>query len=30
LQKAKFWDNPEKQQVLEKLLEQMEALLAEE
>jgi ParB family chromosome partitioning protein len=30
LQKAKFWDNPEKQQALEKLLEQMEALLAEE
>ncbi len=30
LQKAKFWDNPEKQQVLEKLLKQMEALLAEE
>jgi ParB family chromosome partitioning protein len=30
LQKAKFWDNPEKQQALEKLLKQMEALLAEE
>jgi len=30
LQKAKFWDNPEKQQALKKLLEQMEALLAEE
>jgi ParB family transcriptional regulator, chromosome partitioning protein len=30
LQKAKFWDNPKKQQALEKLLKQMEALLAEE
>lgn len=30
LQKAKLWDSPEKQQVLEKLLEQMEALLADE
>ncbi len=30
LQKAKFWDNPEKQQALEKLLKEMEALLAEE
>ena len=30
LQKAKFWDNPEKQQALEELLKQMEALLAEE
>ncbi len=30
LQKAKLWDNPEKQQALEKLLKQMEALLAEE
>jgi ParB family chromosome partitioning protein len=30
LQKAKFWDNPEKQKALEKLLKQMEALLAEE
>ncbi|HEY9795382.1 MAG TPA: ParB/RepB/Spo0J family partition protein [Leptolyngbyaceae cyanobacterium] len=30
LQKAKFWDNPEKQQALKKLIEQMEALLAEE
>ncbi len=30
LQKAKFWDNPEKQKQLEKLLEQMEALLTEE
>jgi ParB family chromosome partitioning protein len=30
LQKAKFWDNPEKQQALEKLLKQMQALLAEE
>ncbi|MBW4548130.1 MAG: ParB/RepB/Spo0J family partition protein [Symplocastrum torsivum CPER-KK1] len=29
LQKAKFWDNPEKQQALEKLLKQMEALLEE-
>jgi hypothetical protein len=25
-----LWDSPEKQQVLEKLLEQMEALLADE
>ena len=30
LQKAKLWNNPEKQQALEKLLKQMEALLAEE
>ena len=30
LQKAKFWDNPEKQKALEKLLKQMKALLAEE
>ena len=30
LQKAKFWHNPKKQQKLERLLEQMEALLAEE
>ena len=30
LQKAKFWDSPEKQKQLEKLLEQMEALLTEE
>lgn len=30
LQKAKLWDSPEKQQVLEKLLEQMEALLADD
>jgi ParB family chromosome partitioning protein len=30
LQKAKFWDNPEKQQALEKLLKQMQALLGEE
>jgi ParB family chromosome partitioning protein len=30
LQKAKFWDNPEKQQALEKLLKQMQALLAED
>lgn len=30
LQKAKFWDNPKKQKQLEKLLAQMEALLAEE
>lgn len=30
LQKAKFWDNPKKQKQLEKLLVQMEALLAEE
>lgn len=30
LQKAKFWDNPEKQKALETLLKQMEALLAEE
>jgi ParB family chromosome partitioning protein len=30
LQKAKLWNNPEKQQALEKLLKQMEALLAQE
>lgn len=30
LQKAKFWNNPEKQQALEQLLEQMETLLAQE
>ncbi|HAG80543.1 MAG TPA: chromosome partitioning protein ParB [Cyanobacteria bacterium UBA12227] len=30
LQKAKFWDNPEKQEQLEKLLAQMESLLADE
>ena len=30
LQKAKLWDSPQKHQVLEKLLEQMEALLADE
>ena len=30
LQKAKFWDNPEKQQALEELLKQMQALLGEE
>jgi ParB family transcriptional regulator, chromosome partitioning protein len=30
LQKAELWDNPEKQKALEKLLKQMEALLAEE
>ncbi|HEY9797976.1 MAG TPA: ParB/RepB/Spo0J family partition protein [Leptolyngbyaceae cyanobacterium] len=29
LQKAKFWDNPEKQEQLEKLLAQMESLLAD-
>ena len=30
LQKAKFWDNPEKEKQLEKLLKQMEVLLTEE
>ncbi len=30
LQKAKFWDNPEKQKQLEKLLAQMESLLADQ
>ena len=30
LQKAKFWNNTEKQQALEQLLEQMETLLAQE
>lgn len=30
LQKARFWDNPQKQKQLEKLLAQMEALLADE
>ncbi|HEY9744117.1 MAG TPA: hypothetical protein V6C90_26810 [Coleofasciculaceae cyanobacterium] len=30
LQKAKFWDDLEKQKQLEKLLQEMEALLADE
>lgn len=30
IQKAKFWDNPQKQEQLEKLLAQMESLLADE